>query len=71
MSIRRGPKPNGGRSHKRDERTPQVASEAKKLAQRNWRIDCLDARQKANKLTDKNQKEIADLIVLASEEMSK
>lgn len=33
-----------------------------KLIQRDWRAACLETRRTANKLTDKNQKEMANLI---------
>lgn len=41
-----------------------AADTVHKLEQKYWRADCLDARKKANKLTARNEKEIAGLLVL-------
>lgn len=53
-----------GRSNSADERPPRVARRHKKLAQYEWRLNCLDQRAHTGRLTEKNLKELQTLETL-------
>jgi hypothetical protein len=56
-----GKRTMGGKARKSDERVRQTPSKEKFLDQFYWRKDCLKARAKAGKLTEKNKVEVKNL----------
>lgn len=50
-----------GRSNSYDERPKRVATLEQKMRQHGWRLDCLDERASAGRLTEKNLVELQQL----------